>query len=71
MAKQIYSLFVIILKNEANKELKKIDNWMKWNKLFINYSKTSCMIISNKCLKSSAFEINTNNTEIKCLEYVK
>ena len=28
------------------------------------------MIISNKCLKSS-FNININNTEIKCAEYVK
>ena len=60
-----------ILENEANKELKKIDNWMKCNKLSINYSKTSYMIISNKCLKSSAFKININNTEIKCVEYVR
>ena len=44
---------------------------MKCNKLSINYSKTSYMIISNKCLKSSAFKININNTEIKCVEYVK
>ena len=60
-----------ILENEANKELKKIDNWMKCNKLSVNYSKTSYMIISNKCLKSSACKININNTEIKCVEYVR
>ena len=60
-----------VLENEANKELKKIDNWMKCNKLSINYSITSYMIISNKCLKSSVFKININNTEIKFVEYVK
>ena len=44
---------------------------MKCNKLSISYSKTSYMIISNKCLKSSAFKININDTKIKCVEYVK
>ena len=34
-----------------NKELNKIDLWMKCNKLSINYSKTSYMIISIKSLK--------------------
>ena len=29
------------------------------------------MIISNKCQKPSAFKININNIEIKCVEYVK
>ena len=60
-----------ILQNEANQELRKIDNWMRCNKLSINYSKTSYMIISNKCTKFSNFELNMNNNKIKCVEFVK
>ena len=39
------------LQHKMNKELNKIDFWMKGNKLSINYSKTFYMIISNKSLK--------------------
>ena len=47
-----------------NKELNKIDLWMKCNKLSINYSKTSYMIISNKSLKYS-FKLILNDIKIK------
>jgi len=36
------------LMHNINNELTKIDYWMRINKLSINYSKTKCMIISNK-----------------------
>ena len=44
---------------------------MKCNKLSLNYSKTSYMLISNKCIKPQSFKISLNNVDIKCVEYVK
>ena len=44
---------------------------MKCNKLSLNYSKTSYMLISNKCIKPQSFKINLNNVDIKRVEYVK
>ena len=56
---------------EMNKELNKIDLWMKCNKLSINYSKTTYMLISNKSLKSSSFKLILNNNNITRLENIK
>ena len=56
---------ITTLQTEINKELKKIDNWMKCNKLSLNYSKTSYMLISNKCIKPQSFKISLNNVDIK------
>ena len=44
---------------------------MKCNKLFVNYSKTSYMLISNKRRKPQSFKISLNNVDIKRVEYVK
>ena len=54
-----------------NKELNKIDLWMKCNKLSINYSKTTYMLLSKKSLKSFLFKLILNNNNIKRLEHVK
>ena len=62
---------ITTLQTEINKEFKKIDNWMKCNKLSLNYSKTSYMLISNKCVKPQSFKISLNNVDIKCVEYMK
>ena len=59
------------LQHEMNKELNKIDLWMKCNKLSVNYSKTSYMIISNKSLKPSSFKLILNDNNIKPLKHVK
>ena len=59
------------LQHEMNKELNKIDLWMKYNKLSIKYSKTSYMIISNKTLKSSLFKLILNDYNMKRSEHVK
>ena len=49
-----------------NKELNKIDLWMKCNKLSINYSKTTyTMLISNQSLKSFSFKLILINNNIK------
>ena len=44
---------------------------MKCDKLSVNYSKTSYMLISNKCIKPQFFKISLNNVDIKRVEYVK
>ena len=44
---------------------------MKCNKLSISYSKTTCMLINNKSLKSSSFKLILNNNNIKRSKYVK
>ena len=44
---------------------------MKCNKLSVNYSKTSYMIISNKSLKPSLFKLILNDNNIKPLKHVK
>jgi len=36
------------LHDKVNQELQKIDHWMKFNKLTINYYKTKYMFVSNK-----------------------
>lgn len=36
------------LNNNMNEELHKIDNWMKINKLSLNYNKTKCMLITTQ-----------------------
>ena len=40
--------FVTDLNNPMNAELRKLDNWLKLNKLSLNYNKTKFMIIGTK-----------------------
>ena len=57
----------------VNKEIKKIENWMYYNKLTLNYSKCCFMIISRKCLNASKFSLYMNNLNIKrsdCIKYL-
>ena len=56
--------------HEMNKELNKIKLWMKYNKLSVNYSKTSYMIISNKSLKPS-FKLILNDNKNKRSKQIK
>ena len=51
------------LESDINYELINIDNWMRENKLSINFSKTEYMLISKKKEKSE-FSISINNNEI-------
>ena len=48
------------LQHDVNKELTKIDEWMRLNKLSLNYSKTKYMLITNKT--NSEDLINCNIT---------
>ena len=42
-----------ILQQKTNAELKKIEDWMKTNKLTINYKKTNYMIITKRKINKS------------------
>ena len=60
------------LESNVNKELIKISNWMKTNKICINYGKTVFMIVTNKTLNTK-FQIqidNSNIEEVKSAKYL-
>ena len=42
-----------VLQHKTNAELKKIEDWMKTNKLTINYKKTNYMIITKRKINKS------------------
>ena len=49
----------------VNSELQKVDEWMRYNKLSINYSKTTYMLISSNSSPSCNFKAKINDSEIK------
>jgi len=53
------------LQNEVNSELQKVDNWMRYNKLSLNYSKTTYMLINSNLSQSCNFNVQINDNEIK------
>ena len=53
-----------------NNELANVDNWMRKNKLSINFSKTEYMLISRKKEKS-LFKIFINDNEISNNDHIK
>ena len=52
-------------------EIEKIENWMYFNKLTLNYSKCCFMNISRKPLTISEFNLTMNNLNIKRSDWVK
>ena len=52
-------------------EIKIIDNWMKMNKLTLNYDKCKYMIVSRKPTDSSSFDLTINNVKIKRTESIR
>ena len=52
------------LENKINTEMIKIDNWLKANKLFLNYSKSNFLIFSQK-KQTYHFKISINNSILK------
>ena len=55
----------------VNEEIEKIENWIYFNKLTLNYSKCCFMIISRKPLDTSEFSLTTNSLNIKRSDCVK
>ena len=72
---QFSSQFLLLsanLQNGVNNELQKVDEWMRYNKLSINYSKTTYMLINSNSSQSCNFKVKINDSEIKhttCTKY--
>ena len=63
-----HSLIVMV-----NEEIEKIEHWMYFNKLTLNYSKCCFMIISRKPHDASKFSLSMNKVNIKrsdCIKYL-
>ena len=60
-----------ILQHKTNAELKKIEDWVKTNKLTINYKKTNYMIITKRKINKSLFKIQIGQNEIIQKDSVK
>ena len=57
----------------VNEEIEKIENWMCFNKLMLNYSKCCFMNISRKPLDVSKFSLSMNKVNIRrsdCIKYL-
>jgi len=60
------------LQTKVNCEIQNIDNWLKSNKLSLNYNKTEYMIVTRKKVKCD-FRINIGGHEIshkECIRYL-
>ena len=60
----------VILEQQINTELQKINNWLISNKLFLNYAKSNYLIFSKKRSKPN-FSININNHTLNQEDSVK
>jgi len=49
----------------VNSKLQKVDEWMRYNKLSINYPKTTYMLINSNSSQSCNFKVKMNDSEIK------
>ena len=59
-----------MLQKKVNENMQKIINWMRINKLSINYSKSEFMIITKKQFKHK-FEVVIKNNKIKQKSFLK
>ena len=62
---------LIQLQDKVSKELTTIDNWMKHNRLSLNYSKTTYFVISKNNLNNSNFLVQIDKHVIPTSEVVK
>jgi len=61
------------LQNRVNRELCKVNEWLCFNKLSLNYSKTPYMIVSRKNNQLIDFNVKINDktiTRTTCIKYV-
>ena len=61
------------LQSIVNTELEKVNEWLHFNKLSLNYSKTSYMIVSRKNNQLTDFNVKINDktiTRITCVKYL-
>jgi len=53
------------LQNGVNSELQKVDKWERYNKLSLNDSKNTYMLINSNVSQSCNFNVKINHNEIK------
>ena len=61
------------LQSIVNRELEKVNEWLHFNKLSLNYSKTSYMIVSRKNNQLTDFDVKINDKTIMrtaCVKYL-
>jgi len=61
------------LQNGVNNELQKVDEWMRYNKLSLNYSKTTYMLLNSNLSQSCNISVKINDNKIKhttCTKYL-
>ena len=61
------------LQSIVNAELEKVNEWLHFNKLSLNYSKTSYMIVSRKNNQLTDFNVKINDktiTRTTCVKYL-
>lgn len=59
------------LQKQMQQEIIKVDDWMRTNKLSLNYTKTQYVITHNKNLKIAEFSLHINNVELHRSNSVK
>jgi len=62
------------LQNGVNNELQKVDEWMRYNKLPSDYSKTTYMLLNSHLSQSCNFNVKINDNKIKhttCTKYLE
>ena len=60
------------LQQQVNQNLALIENWLRYNKLSLNYNKTTYLLFTNKGkIKNSNFNVSINKIEIKRSDHVK
>ena len=60
------------LQQQVNQNLALIENWLRYNKLSLNYIKTTYLLFTKKGnIENSNFNISINKIEIKRSDHVK
>ena len=60
------------LQQQVNQNLALIENWLRYNKLSLNYNKTTYLLFTKKGkIKNSNFNVSINKIEIKRSDHVK
>jgi len=53
-----------VLQTTVNLELRKIDHWLRANKLSLNYNKTNFLLLNSRKHNSASFKVIINNHSI-------
>ena len=61
----------LLLENHMNNELIKVDEWLKTNKLSLNYDKTEFLVVNKSKSKGGSLNIRIGKNDIAQVKYVK